>query len=382
MTTGLSLPAAGARIGATIGMLALILALARAVPVQAEWSEDQRPAEQLEWSLDQADGCPEVFLIGARGSGQSGADGGLLNMGTQVERSYRHFSKFVQNTPLTNGSLARAGPISVDYPAVPAITHLISPHEYEASVGAGRDDVVRKVRQITARCGVNSRFVLAGFSQGAHVVTEALWRLPAEHRGQVEAVVLIASPVYSPGEARVQLGGGDPSWRGALGPRRLPDWVRGRTADLCLEGDVICTSSGTGHATYAAGTLRAAGRWAGWWATHPLPAATPRCDGARASHVGTKGSDDIIGTDGRDVVAAKKGNDTVDGRGGADSICAGGGRDLVRGRGGNDRLFAGAGNDTVYGGRGDDALAGERGLDRCLGGPGSNAIDPSCELTD
>lgn len=383
MTTGFSARTGSiiaARIAITTGLPALIVALAPMAPGRADWNEQQLPAEQGEWSLNRADGCPEAFFIGARGSGQNGVAGGPLNMGSQVESAYRHFSRYVHATPLANGLPGRAAPLGVDYPAVPAITYLFSPAEYEASVAAGRDDLLTKIDRVTARCGPTTRFVLAGFSQGAHVVTEALWSVPTKHRAQIEAVVLIASPVYQHGEARKQLGGADPSWRGLLGPSDLPDWVKGRSADLCLDGDVICTSSGTDHANIPSGLLKRAGRWAGRRAMHPLPVATPRCDGARASHIGTRGNDEITGTNGRDVVVAKRGNDVVNGRSGADVICAGGGKDLVQGRGGDDLIFAGAGNDTIRGGLGNDSLWGNAGFDRCAGGPGINTIDPSCEI--
>lgn len=63
-----------------------------------------------------------------------------------------------------------------------------------------------------------------------------------------------------------------------------------------------------------------------------------RCQGRRATIVGTRGPDEIVGTSRRDVIAALAGKDTVRGLGGPDLICGGRGRDT---------LFGGAGRDTV-----------------------------------
>src|SRR3954469_16626592 len=66
-------------------------------------------------------------------------------------------------------------------------------------------------------------------------------------------------------------------------------------------------------------------------AVPPADAATPTCDGHRATIVGTPGDDLIIGTAHADVIVALTGSDHVDGRGGNDRICGGYGADRLRG---------------------------------------------------
>jgi hypothetical protein len=91
-------------------------------------------------------------------------------------------------------------------------------------------------------------------------------------------------------------------------------------------------------------------------------AARPKCQGRRATVVGTKANDRIRGTRRADVIVAKGGNDRINGRGGKDVICAGDGDDVVMGGGGADRLDGGPGSDVLSGGPGNDFIGGGTGL--------------------
>jgi Ca2+-binding RTX toxin-like protein len=96
----------------------------------------------------------------------------------------------------------------------------------------------------------------------------------------------------------------------------------------------------------------------------------PTCEGARATLVGTGGSDHLVGTPARDVIVGRAGDDVIEGRGGADLICGGGDADELRGGAGDDALRGGADRsgadvtgtflvgDILLGGAGDDLLAG------------------------
>jgi uncharacterized delta-60 repeat protein len=72
-----------------------------------------------------------------------------------------------------------------------------------------------------------------------------------------------------------------------------------------------------------------------------------RCDGRRATIVGTRRSETLEGTQHRDVIQALGGNDRIFGLGGNDLIC---------GWGGNDRLVGGKGRDRLLGGPGRNHL--------------------------
>lgn len=73
-----------------------------------------------------------------------------------------------------------------------------------------------------------------------------------------------------------------------------------------------------------------------------------RCQGKRATVVGTRHGEKLVGTRHRDVIAGLAGNDLIFGRGGNDLIC--GGR-------GDDRLVGGKGRDVLRGGAGRNRLS-------------------------
>jgi Ca2+-binding RTX toxin-like protein len=103
----------------------------------------------------------------------------------------------------------------------------------------------------------------------------------------------------------------------------------------------------------------------------------PRCDGFRATIVGTVAADVIRGTGQRDVIHALAGDDRVWGLGGNDLVCGGSGGDRLYGGTSDDKVIAGEGRDRAHGGRGDDFVdvadsvggndfvTGEEGTDHC-----------------
>jgi len=110
----------------------------------------------------------------------------------------------------------------------------------------------------------------------------------------------------------------------------------------------------------------------------------PTCNGFPATIVGTRRSNVIIGTNGRDVIVALGGADLIFGGNGDDVICAGDGNDIVFGghgqdiifgEDGRDTLFGDGGSDEIYGGDGKDTLSGDSGDDYLDGGPARDACD-------
>ena len=86
-------------------------------------------------------------------------------------------------------------------------------------------------------------------------------------------------------------------------------------------------------------------------------AAVRRCNGKRATIVGSSRGETLRGTSRSDVIWAGAGNDKVAGRGGNDTICGGDGRDILTG---------GAGGDWINGQGGFDRVdAGDGSGDRC-----------------
>ena len=101
--------------------------------------------------------------------------------------------------------------------------------------------------------------------------------------------------------------------------------------------------------------------------TAPAHARTARCEGARATKVGTPGNDRIIGTGKRDVIAGLGGNDVIRGMSNNDVLCGGPGRDRIYGDVGEDLMDGDRGNDLLVGGRAADYIVGDEGADKLRG---------------
>lgn len=118
-------------------------------------------------------------------------------------------------------------------------------------------------------------------------------------------------------------------------------------------------------------------------------------DGPDFAIIGTKGADNITGTNERDRILLLAGNDKseggrgddcIDGGRGGDTMSGALGKDTLVGRSGrdhlvggsaDDRLLAGSGNDTISSGFGKDVISGGKGNDRinaATAGPASKRI--------
>jgi len=84
--------------------------------------------------------------------------------------------------------------------------------------------------------------------------------------------------------------------------------------------------------------------------------------------------EEIVGTEGKDLILGKNGNNIVKGLSGDDVIFEDGGNDLIDGGDGNDLIYSGADNDLVIGGAGDDVVYAGLGNDVVFGGDGHDAI--------
>jgi len=186
--------------------------------------------------------CPPYEVIGARGSGQDAVPA-EDNMGPEVQDFY-----------LSLRGLLGAGVVKgygVQYPAVgaksvagaAAFLHLGG--SYTDSVREGADDVVQHI-QVRRRSGCDStKFILAGYSQGAQVMGDAL-RKPGV-ADSVAAVALFGDPYFN-ADSWSARGGFDPSLYGIFGPR--PEWptdLYGHVFSYCHWHDVICNMSERHH---------------------------------------------------------------------------------------------------------------------------------------
>jgi hypothetical protein len=95
-----------------------------------------------------------------------------------------------------------------------------------------------------------------------------------------------------------------------------------------------------------------------------------RAWGGHDQILGTNGNDIVNGNAGRDKIVGASGNDLLRGGQDNDEIAGGEGDDLLLGNKGDDNLFGGPGNDVIKGGQGADVLMGKAGNDMLIAGGG------------
>jgi Ca2+-binding RTX toxin-like protein len=107
-----------------------------------------------------------------------------------------------------------------------------------------------------------------------------------------------------------------------------------------------------------------------------------RCFGKVPTIVRGAGSQQIVGTSGRDVIIAGRGNDSIRSRQGKDFVCAGPGDDTIHAAEGIGYMDGGPGDDWLDGRRGEGNVSiGDRGDDliqaegKIDGGPGNDEIE-------
>jgi hypothetical protein len=223
------------RLTAVIAVASTMLA-ATAVPGSAAPSH---------WAASQ--GCPAVFVVGARGSGETRAPGGLdaaHGFGTRASGVLGAIGDLFALHGI------RWAPVSVDYPAIgvdDAARGLLDARSatYGASVSAGVAALTDLVASTREACP-DSILVLVGYSQGAEVIRRALVGGDIAEGGNVAASILIADPRFDAGDASLGVslrGSFQENRRGIRATRYsppIPEWAAPRTFSLCNDGDIVC----------------------------------------------------------------------------------------------------------------------------------------------
>ncbi|WP_188195467.1 cutinase family protein [Nonomuraea sp. SYSU D8015] len=181
----------------------------------------------------EAETCPAYWVIGVRGSGESMS--GPYGMGATVGA---YVSEAAELLPA-----AETEYLSLPYPAAP-----VGP-DYLDSVEEGWQGLQAIIRGRAVECPA-IRIGLVGYSQGAHVVNEALNWLSSQDKAALDAVrgaILIADPrsdPSSPSHFPITLSG-TPATRpldgGILTPQRLPIGDD-RGIQFCIQDDPVCDS--------------------------------------------------------------------------------------------------------------------------------------------
>jgi hypothetical protein len=187
--------------------------------------------------------CPTFWVIGVRGSGQP------LAGNTEIEKMGGVVSAYVQRTSAVLPA-ADTEYLSLPYPAAS-----VGP-DYFDSEEQGWESLQAIIRGRVDACpGI--RIGLVGYSQGAHVVNDALHFLERSDPGaldNVRAALLIADP-RADATARYHLPvslSGDPApapqHGGVLTPQTLPGAVQDRAVSFCISGDLVCDAPDDGFA--------------------------------------------------------------------------------------------------------------------------------------
>ena len=170
-----------------------------------------------------ADGCPDVELVFARGTGEPA---GLGRVGQALADAL---------APLLGGR--SLGTYGVSYPA--SINFL--------TTATGADDATGHIAWMAANCA-STREVLGGFSQGASVVSMLAGVAPVGQRiGNIGS-----APPLPPGLAdRIAAVAvfGNPGNRFGT-PLSTAGMFAGRAIDLCAGGDPICVNGGRDRAAH------------------------------------------------------------------------------------------------------------------------------------
>lgn len=176
----------------------------------------------LDWADQPArtvtDQCGDVLFVGVRGSGEEWPWGPTIERVREV---------LIAHTEHVDGDRPRAQvrEIALDFPAASPYTltdigverllfdEEMPDNDYLRSVEAGRAELHRILDDSATRCP-NERWVLAGFSQGAQVITETL-----AERGeapQLAGALLFGNPLHYPTQQVTEFGTGDDSATGLV----------------------------------------------------------------------------------------------------------------------------------------------------------------------
>jgi hypothetical protein len=199
--------------------------------------------------------CKPYIFVGARGSGQDDA-AGASGMGDVVGFSYNTVAALLPNTveaePLRTADGYRAAPVytrtdlvelgaaaTLGGPAGFSIAGIIGNSRYSSysdSVHDGKQGLSAVLHRLASDCP-SSKVLLAGYSQGAHVVQDTMQSADATLRSHVLGVATFGDPRFNPA-GRGTLGTFDVRRHGLLGSRPADSPVRAES--FCISGDPVC----------------------------------------------------------------------------------------------------------------------------------------------
>lgn len=185
--------------------------------------------------------CPDILVLGSRGSGESleGNEG----LGPTVVEFWRELRQRVPQDKTVelwaNPYRARAvvGGFKALITGIEAFATRANFGIYARSIREGRQNLADELVNRTVACA-NTRFVLAGYSQGGHVAGDVYQQMSASVAQRVIGVALFGDPTYN-SESQSSDGNFELGRNGLLGKRdefRVP----GQVLSYCHWKDPVC----------------------------------------------------------------------------------------------------------------------------------------------
>ena len=199
--------------------------------------------------------CPDVLVIGARGSGQEPQENGGVDPSQYAADPYNGMG--IENYTVYQ-RLAETHPqLHIDYEGVqygaekvltgdltePSL--LSNPGLYSDNVWAGARWMAQEVSLIDTRCNHSTKFVLSGYSQGAWVVHRALFSMSSTLRKQVVGVALFGDPLYLKWKTINRVNNlvniyNGVAWSVDLDNAGVPEDMVAKTGNYCHTLDPVC----------------------------------------------------------------------------------------------------------------------------------------------
>jgi hypothetical protein len=184
--------------------------------------------------------CSNVEFIGVRGSGESYS--GNYGMGNQIGNMYER----VKARKPSSQSLQSYG---LEYPAV-NVAEWWKAWDYYFSVWEGDEHLESRIRGDASSCP-SMKILVAGFSQGAHVVGDTIDNLTNENSSAVShiyGVALYGDPRFNPSDKATARGNYNPEHWGILTERgAYSSKINNRLGDWCRREDAICQGFNAGN---------------------------------------------------------------------------------------------------------------------------------------
>lgn len=211
--------------------------------------------------------CPSYLFLGATGSGGNGEAPTNDYMGTTVYSVFGNLQADVKESPELSGitiqpeglgyaatGVGPSAPTSIpnlldDIDGVGAVFHIGPLGNYHDSVHQGMENAIATVNSFVARCkSSGSKVILAGYSQGAQLMADAIEGHSDSHGNTMDTSTLVGAvffgdPYFNPRSAADE-GDFDPGRSGLLGTR--PEYPSNllfperRIHSFCRNKDPIC----------------------------------------------------------------------------------------------------------------------------------------------